>query len=176
MKADEKKCPRCAEINKLDARVCKHCGYEYSAEELEAVDKKKKQDAKNGTIGCAVLAIGLVLAIGMCSGGSSETPEEAKQREAKTAEDRRTGMHCLSGWDGSNASFTDQVKARLREPDSFEHVETRITPVDKSGNHTVMMQYRAKNGFGGTNNPTAIGTVRQSDCAATVTAISLDGQ
>ena len=31
----EKKCPDCAEYIKLEARVCKHCGHEFSNEEVE---------------------------------------------------------------------------------------------------------------------------------------------
>lgn len=176
MKADEKKCPKCAETIKLDALVCKHCGYEFSGQEMQAIEDKKRRDKKNGTIGCSILGLLLLLGIGMCSVNSSETPEEKQQREAKAAEDRRTGMHCLSPWDGSNTSFVDQVKAKLRDPDSFEHVETRISPADKDGDHTILMQYRAKNGFGGTNNPTATGFVKQSDCSARVVSITLDGQ
>jgi hypothetical protein len=32
---NEKKCPACAEHIKVEARVCKHCGYEFSDEEVE---------------------------------------------------------------------------------------------------------------------------------------------
>lgn len=175
MKADEKKCPRCAEVVKLDALVCRHCGYQFDPAEVKAAQDKKKSETKAGAIGCLVLGGILLAALGMCS-GSSDTPEETKAKEVAAAEDRRKGMHCLSQWDGSNNSFVEQVKAGLRDPESFEHVETRITPVDKDGEHTIFMQYRAKNGFGGMNNPTATGIVRQSDCSARVVTLSLDGQ
>ena len=32
---EEKKCPDCAEYIKLEARVCKHCGHEFSDEKVE---------------------------------------------------------------------------------------------------------------------------------------------
>lgn len=35
----EKECPRCAEVIKIRARYCRHCGYEYSDDEL-ATEKK----------------------------------------------------------------------------------------------------------------------------------------
>jgi len=48
----EKKCPMCAEYIKLEARRCKHCGYEFSDEEVEkqieeerdSIEKEQKYD------------------------------------------------------------------------------------------------------------------------------------
>lgn len=99
----------------------------------------------------------LVLAAGSGDSGSSKTP-------AEKAEDRRKGFHCLSGWDGSHREVVRRVKSRLRDPDSFEHIETRITP-NKNGEHTVIMQYRAKNGFGGMTVGSALATIANSDCS-----------
>lgn len=94
---------------------------------------------------------------------------EAAQAEAQAEEERRRGSHCLSGWDGSNRSLVEQVKDQLREPDSFEQIETRITP-EVNGKHTIMMEYRARNGFGGMNVATAFGTVDHVTCDATLTS------
>ena len=68
-----------------------------------------------------------------------------------------------------------QVKRVLRDPDSFEHDETRITPANDKGKHTIMMTYRARNGFGGMNVETAIGEVDQSSCAVTVSDLGING-
>jgi len=89
------------------------------------------------------------------------------QRNAGDPEERRKGFHCLSSWDGSNRSMVEQVKAMLREPSSFEHVETRIVP-EENGKHTVIMRYRARNGFGGANISVATGTVDHETCKATL--------
>jgi hypothetical protein len=62
MKHNEKKCPQCAEIIKVDARVCKHCGHEFSEDELNAHIAKAKQGK---AIGCGV-AIVLLLLVSFC--------------------------------------------------------------------------------------------------------------
>lgn len=95
----------------------------------------------------------------------AEAAEKAARESKERAEERRKGFHCLSAWDGSHAALVDVVTKSLRDPDSFEHDETRITPVDAKGEHSVIMTFRAKNGFGGTNLESAVGTVRQSDCS-----------
>lgn len=64
-------------------------------------------------------------------------------------------------------AVADLVKSNLRDPESFEHAETRITPVVK-GKHTIIMQYRARNGFGGMNAETAMGTIDNATCSATL--------
>lgn len=35
---ESKKCPRCAELVKRDALVCKHCGHEFAAPDPEPVE------------------------------------------------------------------------------------------------------------------------------------------
>jgi hypothetical protein len=59
----------------------------------------------------------------------------------------------------------DRVKAQLRDPSSFEHVESRIMP-NVNGKHRVVMKYRARNGFGGVNVAYAIGSVDHATCEA----------
>lgn len=95
----------------------------------------------------------------------------AKVAAAKLeAENNKKGFHCLSQWDGNSADFIALVTARLREPSSFEVMETRITPRDTDGLHQIFMQYRAKNGFGGMNIETALGSVVSATCAVTFIA------
>lgn len=117
---------------------------------------------------------------------------EAKQREAeaaaeakrlvkkkaaaaavarKEAEKKRKGFHCLSSWDGSHRAVKKYTEERMRDPDSFEHIETRITPVNENGKHTLLMTYRARNGFGGMTVGEVMATIRNSDCSATVLSI-----
>lgn len=85
---------------------------------------------------------------------------EDKARQARIEENERIakankeksqkmkGFHCLSAWDGS---LRDEraLKNSLNDPGSYEHVETRITPVNSDGVHTAYVTFRARNGFGG---------------------------
>lgn len=91
----------------------------------------------------------------------SQTGEILTQEEL---EDRRKGFHCLSKWDGSHAAFKQEILDQLRDPDSFDHVETRVTPVGGNGRHQLYMDYRAKNGFGGMNFGTAKGYYDHETC------------
>ena len=113
--------------------------------------------AKYGCVGTlGAIAFGSLLLIGQCSNQRQAAQElQAKQdaadrvQEAKDdAESRRKGFNCLSPIDGSEPDVVDQVKVHLRDPDSFEHIETRITP-DIGGGHRLVMTYRSRNGFGG---------------------------
>ena len=64
-------------------------------------------------------------------------------------EGQKSGDHCLSGWDGSFPDLKDVVKVSLRNPKSFEHVNTIRSPVDDNGTFGLIMTYRAEIGFGG---------------------------
>jgi hypothetical protein len=94
------------------------------------------------------------------SGTSSSPNTDESEQERRTA-----GFHCLSGWDGSHRELVSALKDSLRDPDSFEHIETKITPVNDKGEHVLLMRYRARNGFGGMNVGALMATVRNSDCS-----------
>lgn len=81
MKANEKKCPLCAEVIKKDAVVCKHCGHQFSASEIAADKAAAAKGQKNGAIGCFGL-LGVLLLIGMCSSNKSSDPSTANSTVA----------------------------------------------------------------------------------------------
>ena len=124
------------------------------------------QAAASGCVSLVML-IGLIALVAHCSSSSTPTPQQTQADQAKAEQDRKQGLHCLSGWDGSNRSLVDQVKRQLREPTSFEHVETDIQP-EVNGKHSITMEYRARNGFGGMDVATAEGTVDHETCEATL--------
>ena len=102
----------------------------------------------------------------------SEQKAIEKKKAEKAQEEiekKRKGFHCLSSWNGSHRSIVKYVEKGLRDPDSFEHIETNIWPVTPKGEHQLMMRYRAKNGFGGMTIGKVVATVKNSDCSATIT-------
>lgn len=52
----------------------------------------------------------------------------------------------FSDWDGSLPALKEYVKERLKNPDSFEHVETGW--IEKQDYLLVQMKYRGTNGYG----------------------------
>lgn len=119
----------------------------------------------------AMFGISLIGAIiGPEEGKPGATPAPAAKatpdaEAAKEDADRKAGFHCLSKWDGSHRDLVRAVEPSLRDPDSFEHIETRITPVNDKGFHLLTMKYRARNGFGGMAIGTLRATVKNSDCS-----------
>lgn len=79
----------------------------------------------------------------------AEQQAKAEEAQKKAAAEKERGFHCLNAFDGSHDKLKELVVRNLRNPRSFKHDETRITPKDEEGKHTVMMRYRAENGFGG---------------------------
>ncbi|MDE2640025.1 MAG: hypothetical protein OXI03_05515 [Chloroflexota bacterium] len=99
--------------------------------------------------------------------GSSSSSTSSAARDA-SAEDRRKGFHCLDPWDGNHNGMEALIRDELNDPGSMETIETRITPVDADGQHTVRLEFTAKNAFGGRVRHTAYGWVDQASCRATL--------
>lgn len=148
------KCPKCKSMIERSAEICPHCRTAWTIEEVAARTSKRNREMG---IGCLTLT----LLLGFCVW---QTQPDEKQM----ADQKARGFHCAPTLDGSIPTFVAAVKARLRDPDSFEQIETFIAPVDKNGMHAVRMTYRANNGFGGKNVAEAHGAVMQSNCAAEV--------
>jgi len=83
--------------------------------------------------------------------------------EEEKAENKKYGFHCMSQWDGSHPGLVHIVKKNLRDPDSFQHIETRSSPVE-NGKNKIRMEYRARNGFGGMNVSYAYGVINNENC------------
>lgn len=113
------------------------------------VKQKKKRDYLSWFYG-----IFIVMVIAWFYGKSLETPESIRSDQIK---------RCFYYYDGSVPNLVDYVKERLRDPSSFEHIQTKYRD-DGTNNLPVRMQYRAKNGFGGINNEAVSAIVQISTC------------
>lgn len=158
--AQELPCPNCKKKIDGEATVCPYCQSPFTVEQIEARKSELADGNKAATIGC----LAILLFIGGCVWWNMPTEEEEAAQAAAKAEEKKKGFHCLSGWDGSHPQLVETVKSNLRDPDSFEHVETKVTPTAPNGNHILFMKYRARNGFGGMNVNQAGATMKNDDC------------
>lgn len=114
-----------------------------------------------GKGGCLVVALVPVFVVGAgvryCAVRSAENEriaeiqkvEEAKADEAAYQERVKTGQVCVDGMDDLNFALRDRVKHVLKDPDSFQHIGSGITPSPDGHSYDAIMRYRAKNSFGG---------------------------
>jgi hypothetical protein len=161
-------CRQCGQINNWADRRCGSCKRSLALVRAAANRAHGIKPEPSEWVAATILVLGVFagaiwLLVSVISFLSAPT------KDPWTAEDRRRGLNCL--FLGYNVPFVDAVKARLRDPDSFEHEKTLIAPVDKQGRHAIIMQYRAKNGFGGYNSGTAIGSLDHATC--NVTAVEM---
>ena len=147
----QKPCRNCGNLVNKEVNRCSECGVFSPAH--------SKFQLWCGTI-ILLVVLGLILTACISYDG-----------DPFTSEDRRLGKHCLDVWSEAHPEFKSEVKSRMRDPKSFEHVKTRITPRDENGQHVIFMDYRAQNGFGGMNNATAKGIVNNETCKHTIVLI-----
>jgi hypothetical protein len=102
-------------------------------------EDKKKENLKNGCIGC--LGIIVILFLGMVSCSVLFPSKE------KTAEEK------LDEWYNDISKITCQrvLKEKLRDPDSYKRSGDFSTSNDTGTNKVISWKFRAKNGLGGYN-------------------------
>lgn len=108
------------------------------------------KDSKTGNILGAIFFIVIALTI------ASHLPSGQNQAEVPKS--------CLSAWDGAVKGSAGRIKSGLREPDSYEHIGTRLISSDDRGRDEYISSFRARNGFGGMNVELATIIVNRRTC------------
>lgn len=93
-------------------------------------------------LGILVLAIALNFMLG---GSAKEVP---KNSDGTPKTERQIKVESqFSSWDGSHPGLERLIKDNMNDPDSYEHIETRI--LDKGSYIFVITKFRGANAFGG---------------------------
>ena len=98
-----------------------------------------------------------------------EAERKAKAEAAEQAALEASIKSQFSGWDGSHRNVESELKSRMKNPKSYEHVETRYS-VGK-GVITVVTTYRGTNSFGAVVTNQAIATVDMAGNVLTLSAL-----
>lgn len=134
-------CSDCEAVISTNAKSCPHCG-------APVIKKKEKTNYSRifyGVLFSSVLII-LIASLPNPRSSNGQTQENVPARDPLTAQ--------FSSWDGSHPALVEYVKKNMKNPDSFEHVETKFGWVNdpKYNQHErilVHMIYRGSNSFGG---------------------------
>ena len=172
-------CTDCGHDNPDGAKFCTECGRDLSSSapttpttpppdvtgDTSPPPKGTNRILKGCGISCGALLviIALIVVIPLVVGGGESTSEKT--------EDNQKGFHCLNPFDGNHDGLEALIRAQLKDPNSMETIVTRITPVDTNGNHRIVLEYRARNSFGGMTLGQAIGSVDNDTCEATLLSI-----
>ena len=80
--------------------------------------------------------------------------KEQKKLEKKLEEKRKKqleqfhGRHCVSSWDGTAWRVNDVIQENLLVPDSFTHIETKISVRNSQNQHRVEVAFQAQSAIG----------------------------
>lgn len=131
------KCPSCGQLMPVASNYCGSCGW--------GLDRagERAQSSLGGWFGLLII-LGV---LGLCFYWFFDLGDEPEP--PKTAAELRVDL--LSGgfspWDGSHYELVYWLKSQLKDPGSYEHINT--TYRDNSDHLMLYMRYRAKNSFGG---------------------------
>jgi len=149
----EKKCPKCQEKVKLLASVCRHCGYEFTAAELEASRKLQATNSKVG-LGCALVAIIVLLVAFLGKPETKTAPSSSQTNEvpSKAGEESSASSESSPYADETKqyawiSVGEEQIKKLLKDPDSATFQDVHF--YSGGGVPVTCGEVNAKNGFGG---------------------------
>lgn len=134
-------CPYCKEKVQSAALKCKHCGTDLTTDEAkEKIAAVQKQGVKMLLVLVAVIVLGAVVSSSIWNSGytgtsvpSTAIPSPPPQRI------------CFSAWDWAQINIKRVLQDRLKDPSSYEHIETRYETA--TWWFHVITKYSAKNSF-----------------------------
>ena len=80
----------------------------------------------------------------------------------------RSGLHCRSLIDGSNADAVRQVRALATHPETYKHVDTEVRAA-ANGRHSFVMVYTVDDAQGQESLKRSFGWIDTADCSARIT-------
>ena len=131
-------------------------------------------------VGCLVGIVILLVISAIVSGFESEESKAARAeatavavqaKEAEEAEKRKSGLHCLSPFDGNHGGLEELVKDNLTDPGSLEVIETTVSAANENGKNGLFMDFTAKNALGGRVRYMARAVMDNESCEATLVTI-----
>jgi hypothetical protein len=164
-------CPSCGKPTTASLPSCRHCKGLLRGPKAGTKTNKIFADEGPGTKWGCLGSVALLIAV--ASGGVAfcnhetaerarvdalQRAEEAKEEEAHYQDRVRSGQVCADGPNDLNTALELNVKRQLKDPDSFEHIGTVITPSPKGG-YDALMRFRSRNSFGGYVVGTAVATL-----------------
>ena len=99
------------------------------------------------------------------------TAVAVQAKEAEEAEKRKSGLHCLSPFDGNHGGLEELVKDNLTDPGSLEVIETTVSAANENGKNGLFMDFTAKNALGGRVRYMARAVMDNESCEATLVTI-----
>ena len=105
---------------------------------------------------------------GLLSALSVENHEAPSALAERLIDDfERSGMHCRSLIDGSNADAVAQAKARAAQPGTFKHLDTEIR-AEEHGRHSFAMAYSVDDAHGQETMRRSFGWIDTGNCTARI--------
>lgn len=117
---------------------------------LDSAESAKAKTQKS-CLGCAAVFVGALTLFMLfpktCATSKSDT---SVQIVDKTSSKSDRSPSIFSAWDGSCRPLVEYVKDKVRDPDSFEHINTEyIESREYPVSYLVTMRFKSKNSFGG---------------------------
>ncbi|MCK4843318.1 MAG: hypothetical protein KAT04_15775 [Methylococcales bacterium] len=104
----------------------------------------KKETGRPG-LTLAWLAFGFIMGLLVVASPSSN-PSSSSNSQQSSVENKITSQ--FSSWNGEHRNLTKYIKYNMKDPGSYEHVETRFST---GSDLIVITRYRGKNSFGAYN-------------------------